>query len=51
MLATLDLTRKEAKTMKENIKTTHNNYEAAKEKTANLLQELTARATVKSLLW
>ena len=46
MLATLDMTRKEAKTMRENMKTTHVKYEAAKQKTASLLNLLTGKATV-----
>ena len=48
VLATLDMTRKEAKTMRENMKTTHVKYEAAKQRTANLLNLLTGKATVSS---
>ena len=46
MLATLDMTRKDAKNMKEQIKNITNKFERSKEKTAGLLVKLTNKATV-----
>lgn len=44
-MATLDQTRKDAKTMKQSIRTTTSKFEAAKENTAKLLADLTQKAT------
>ena len=45
-MAALEMTRKEAKTMRENIKTTAQKYEKSKEQTADFLAQLTAKVLI-----
>jgi len=46
VIATLDQTRKDASHMKQSIRKINQKFDEAKEKTADLMQKLTAKATV-----